>query len=690
MSSYEDAHDRFHAAGFEPEEGLIRVHHEIAAHLEKCNCDWAGFSVEMNRESVELEKVAAYGLPMDVVATLRQAQLEGYSVADIVTMLTAEGWELRVVPQGSKVGDLFPAVEKIIRMEGDRFCVYSEDGTRSFGCYDTQEQAEERLRQIHSFSNAESIREGMFVRWNSSGGIARGRVEHVMTEGTLGVPGSSFSIEATPDDPAVLIRIYRQEPDGEWDETETLVGHRASTLTVISDLAKATKREDGEDFPPEAFAYVPDPERPSTWKLRLWDSLEERETRAQVGRAIAALQPGGFRGNRVEIPGEDIGAVKERIAAAWRKVWSDDDSAEMPPVLKQESYEPPVAVQEAAQRALEWISQGEAGEGFTDVGRARAAQLARGAAVSLDVIRRMRSYFARHENDAQAEGWERGEPGFPSPGRVAWDAWGGDAGRDWANIVWERAEKNGNGLSLTARQAAMYQKFEWIVDMMGPWDYGVGPNGAHYIPASENPFIDSGIACRNCVFFRGGGGCEILSGPVEADGACKLWIIPEGLVSEPGMEEPEIEEPDDDDYEEEPMLLLGKNVGDLRKAEERRFTMGPWYIPDMLDAHGEFTDAEELQTALWRYVQSGDRRIRLQHNVSVVAGEAVEMMTWPYPVTLPLSMADGTTMEREFPPNTVFLGVIWEPWAWEYVKEGRISGYSIGGRTDRVMVDLPE
>ena len=62
------------------------------------------------------------------------------------------------------------------------------------------------------------------------------------------------------------------------------------------DVFMATKREDGQDFPAEAFAFVPDKEKPSTWKLRLWDSLEEKETAAQIGRAVAALGPGGFRG----------------------------------------------------------------------------------------------------------------------------------------------------------------------------------------------------------------------------------------------------------------------------------------------------------------------------------------------------------------------------------------------------------
>lgn len=99
------------------------------------------------------------------------------------------------------------------------------------------------------------------------------------------------------------------------------------------------------------------------------------------------------------------------------------------------TYIPPAGVREAAQRALDWISEGRAGQGFTAVGRARARQLAAGDAVSDDTIRRMRSYFARHEVDRRATGFSGGETGYPSAGRVAWDAWGGDAGRRWANDV---------------------------------------------------------------------------------------------------------------------------------------------------------------------------------------------------------------------------------------------------------------
>jgi HK97 family phage major capsid protein/HK97 family phage prohead protease len=79
------------------------------------------------------------------------------------------------------------------------------------------------------------LSEGDFVQWDSSGGTARGRIEHVMREGTLGVPGTEFSIDATPEDPAALIRIYSEGDEG-WEPTEVLVGHKFSTLSKIDAL----------------------------------------------------------------------------------------------------------------------------------------------------------------------------------------------------------------------------------------------------------------------------------------------------------------------------------------------------------------------------------------------------------------------------------------------------------------------
>jgi len=283
---------------------------------------------------------------------------------------------------------------------------------------------------------AENLRVGDFVSWGSSGGTARGKINRIIRNGVIRVPDSSFKITGTPEDPALLITIYRKSGDS-WQRTDTKVGHKSSTvrkiaplkedhgmpdpfestvglfildlnqesifkctesetIDILSEMKKkeasslhmkmkgafieaqiinkiseevvkrnindtnladgvennseenlmalenadavavaeaVTKREDGEDFPAEAFAYVPDREMPSTWKLRLWDSLADKETVAQVSRAVSALRPSGFRGNKVQIPREDMPAVKRKIAAAWRKVNGPDRP--VPDILKE-------------------------------------------------------------------------------------------------------------------------------------------------------------------------------------------------------------------------------------------------------------------------------------------------------------------------------------------------------------------
>ena len=93
------------------------------------------------------------------------------------------------------------------------------------------------------------------------------------------------------------------------------------------------KTEDGVEYPPAAYAYVGDPKVVSTWKLRLWETPDLKETRRQIGMAVAALGPGGFRGNRVQIPSDDLPKVKARILRAWLKVWPDKDRGDAPRVL---------------------------------------------------------------------------------------------------------------------------------------------------------------------------------------------------------------------------------------------------------------------------------------------------------------------------------------------------------------------
>jgi len=96
-----------------------------------------------------------------------------------------------------------------------------------------------------------------------------------------------------------------------------------------------------------------------------------------------------------------------------------------PEANKSAGYVPPQEVRSNAKRGLEL--RAKYNRGGTEVGVARARDLSNGAALSLDTIKRMSSYFSRHEVDKKGEGW-----GTDSAGYIAWLLWGGDAGWSWA------------------------------------------------------------------------------------------------------------------------------------------------------------------------------------------------------------------------------------------------------------------
>lgn len=93
-------------------------------------------------------------------------------------------------------------------------------------------------------------------------------------------------------------------------------------------------------------------------------------------------------------------------------------------------FTPTDSMASEAQRALDWRKEGN--RGGTSVGVARARQLVNKQNLSPSTVKRMYSFFSRHEVDKQAQGFSPGEEGYPSPGRVAWGLWGGDAGYSWS------------------------------------------------------------------------------------------------------------------------------------------------------------------------------------------------------------------------------------------------------------------
>ena len=107
--------------------------------------------------------------------------------------------------------------------------------------------------------------------------------------------------------------------------------------------------------------------------------------------------------------------------------------------MAKEGYKPTAGMQSAARRAIKLKEQGKAKGAGTIVGWTRAGQLARGETLSLSTVKRMYSFFSRHEVDKKGKDFNNAEN--PSNGKIMWLAWGGDAGFSWSRKIVNK-EKN--------------------------------------------------------------------------------------------------------------------------------------------------------------------------------------------------------------------------------------------------------
>jgi len=95
-----------------------------------------------------------------------------------------------------------------------------------------------------------------------------------------------------------------------------------------------------------------------------------------------------------------------------------------------------------AKKGIAWRK--EFNRGGTRIGATRASQIVAKEKLSPSTVRRMFSFFSRHESDKDAQGFRVGEKGYPSNGRIAWALWGGDAGFSWSTKVRNQLEREKN------------------------------------------------------------------------------------------------------------------------------------------------------------------------------------------------------------------------------------------------------
>jgi hypothetical protein len=101
-----------------------------------------------------------------------------------------------------------------------------------------------------------------------------------------------------------------------------------------------------------------------------------------------------------------------------------------------DTYAPNDSMKAAARRALKWKEDGKAHGAGTPVGWGRASDIVAGRSMSLDTVKRMYSFFSRHEVDKKGKDFHNNSN--PSHGRIMWEAWGGDAGFAWSRSIVER------------------------------------------------------------------------------------------------------------------------------------------------------------------------------------------------------------------------------------------------------------
>ncbi len=166
-----------------------------------------------------------------------------------------------------------------------------------------------------------------------------------------------------------------------------------------------------------------------------WQTMEDDRVRPDHVNLNGKVYPLATGHPKHGFPGDDHGC---RCVAVPVEDISRGDAS---------SYIPPKAVRNAARQALEVrATLPESRRGMTSVGLARARDLSNGRQISVDTLRRMKSYFDRHEVDKSSAAWKDDEW---SKGKQAWFGWGGDVGRQWVEDILSKIDEKGDNLAST-------------------------------------------------------------------------------------------------------------------------------------------------------------------------------------------------------------------------------------------------
>lgn len=217
------------------------------------------------------------------------------------------------------------------------------------------------------------------------------------------------------------------------EDYEEALRARAKEAAMIKELGIEYQIEPGRISDSAPIAVRDQTEEEKGDITPLIDTIGIGGTDALAG-ILASYGRGELSGEQVAIILRNVFGMDEQAAADLIAAQSANVAPEIVAPVQaaelQDGHKPTQGMIAEAKKGLEW--RREYGRGGTNVGVARARDIANGKNLPDETVKRMHSFFSRHEVNKQAEGFSPGEPGFPSAGRIAWALWGGDAGQTWA------------------------------------------------------------------------------------------------------------------------------------------------------------------------------------------------------------------------------------------------------------------
>jgi len=231
---------------------------------------------------------------------------------------------------------------KAFKVEGE-FCVFKLDGDgdrtgKSLGCHSSRKKANRQVAALNVQENknmtdvdsvVENVTEDKDMHVDYHGEVYD--TDEYVSFGTLSFEEYDDGVEAQKAGTKVKkdTKVLKDIIDNILRSDE-VTDVKTSIVNVAKEFASRVgenlnlkqrkfKTEGGVKYFKGDFAYTPSGP-PSGWKLRLAQGKPGNITKAQLGRAAAAFSPGGFRGEKVQIPSNKVGAVKARIRREYRRL----------------------------------------------------------------------------------------------------------------------------------------------------------------------------------------------------------------------------------------------------------------------------------------------------------------------------------------------------------------------------------